>query len=420
MQLQNSYIFLPNPYNKKEESKTTVEEGTIYLKTKDSFINHFENIFPTATKFIDNKVLFECDYKDSINIDGKDIYIVFSIKSVIENYYLDTVVIARTKLQAVKGLEYIKSKIEKSKILEDYIEIVSYDSISEYYCNKIYPKLNELERHLRKLLFNIYVVNFGRNYYQTTISDELQNKVKGIIQAKGSNSKKEIERLQKFFYSLEFNDIQQLLFTPRWTDVDEKFKEDFLKKNKDLSKLSNEKLRTVFSEISPKSDWERFFDDKMNIQDVQQLIEEIRKSRNNIAHCKFFYYDEYSSCNKFILKLNKTIKAAIDVTEKKDFVQKNVEVIFADVIKGFEEFREKIVATLFPIAHILKFYENNIAPLINNVQTSQNVQKSLTKISDTLKTSTKADSVKGVIQTYRQIADNIKDNTSLPKIDNDK
>ena len=49
----------------------------------------------------------------------------------------------------------------------------------------------------------------------------LQKKIKGVIQAKGNEEKKQIERLKKFFYSMEFSDIQALLFTKKWTTVEE-------------------------------------------------------------------------------------------------------------------------------------------------------------------------------------------------------
>jgi len=224
-------------------------------------------------------------------------------------------------------LEYIQAAIEKSDIPKDYIEIISYDAISEYYSNKIYPKLNELERNLRKLLFNIYVVNFGQDYYQTTISGDLQNKIKSVIQAKGNEEKKETERLQKFFYSMEFADIQQMLFVPHWTEVDEKAKDYFLKSHEDLSKLTDDKLRKAFSEIAPRSDWERFFADKMDADVIQSLIDEIRRSRNSIAHCKFFYQAEYATCNKAMGKFNKVVKSAIAITVDKDFSEKNSEII---------------------------------------------------------------------------------------------
>lgn len=51
-----------------------------------------------------------------------------------------------------------------SGVRDEYVDIISYDAISEFYCNKILPKLNTLERNLRKLLFNIYIVNFGKEF----------------------------------------------------------------------------------------------------------------------------------------------------------------------------------------------------------------------------------------------------------------
>ena len=68
--------------------------------------------------------------------------------------------------------------MQDSGIQADDIMVISYDAISEYYCNKIYPKLNELERNLRKLLFNIYIVNFGKDYYKATVSEDLKQKLK--------------------------------------------------------------------------------------------------------------------------------------------------------------------------------------------------------------------------------------------------
>jgi len=315
MQLQNSYIFLTNPYKNKETEK----------EKKINVISYIIEAFPNAVKTSTDNEYFKFEYTCDIYVGVNHLEIKFLINIVAGTYYVDVIVFGKNKLKVIKDLEYVTNIIEKSDISKNYIIISSYDAVSEYYCNKIYPKLNELERKLRKLLFNIYVVNFGRDYYQKTISKELQNKIKGVIQARGSDEKKEIERIQKFFYSLEFNDIKQLLFDPRWTQVDEKLKADFLKSHDDLSKLSDEELRKAFYETAPKSDWERFFANKINIKNIESLIEQIRKSRNNIAHCKFFYQPEYYNCNKAICKFKNAIDLAIKITEEKDFTEKNFE-----------------------------------------------------------------------------------------------
>jgi len=339
MQLQNSYIFLPNPYKEKLHSMEK-QDGVIYFEIGHSFIGFLKKAFPNMSKLTECDNYFKSEYAYSINIGSIVFDVKFIINVVVETYYLDVVVTGKSKAQIVTCLEYIQSAIDNSDVEKDYIQIISYDAVSEYYCNKIYPKLNELERNLRKLLFNIYVVNFGREYYQATVSTELQNKIKKVIQAKGNSKSKEIVRLKNFFYSLEFIDIQELLFVPHWTNIDEQAKIDFLNKHRDLSSLSNEELRKAFIDIAPKNDWDRFFVGKIGTIDVQTLIAEIRKSRNNIAHCKFFYREEYSVCSEAMGKLNRAIKYAITITEEQDFVDKNSESIRKAFSSGMERFQK--------------------------------------------------------------------------------
>lgn len=104
--------------------------------------------------------------------------------------------------------------------------------------------------------------------------------------------------------------------------------------------MSDDELRKAFIAIAPKSDWERFFVDKMNDIDVKRLISEIRKSRNNIAHCKFFHRAEYFICRQAMEKLNRAIKYAITITEEQDFVNKNSESIRKAFSSGMERFQK--------------------------------------------------------------------------------
>ena len=77
----------------------------------------------------------------------------------------------------------------------------------------------------------------------------MQKKSKGVIQAKGNEEKKQIERLKKFFYSMEFSDIQALLFTKKYTTVEES-KAEFLSKHEKLTELLEEDIRTAFDTFS--------------------------------------------------------------------------------------------------------------------------------------------------------------------------
>lgn len=385
MMLQSSYIFLIRESGKKDDKRSNADgvgNRTLTAEVGHSIYKFIMELFPCASREKSADGLFKKKITYKMQV-GDDFYLVsFAISEVIDTTYLNVLVEGKSKVKIIDCLEQIQDKLLSLQELDErYISIISYDAISEYYCNKIIPKLNALERNLRKLLFNIYIVNFGQNYYRATTDEKFQAKIKSVIQARGSKGEKEEERLKLFFYSLEFNDIQTLLFTPSWTLFDEETKKKFLDEHQDLSKLSDDQLRKAFSEFSIKSDWERFFSSKVDIDEIEEIIESIRKYRNKIAHFKFFCKSEYVDCEEIIKRLNKAVIKAIQITEEKDFASKNHEYmceILAESLTRIAELTQAITATVSSTINAWK----QISDGINNVMQTVN----FSALSGTMKT----------------------------------
>lgn len=349
MKLQNSYIFLDNPNNPTTKEPQSKDENIIKIDIPRSVYSYLKKTFPCIST-ANTPDWFYCKYLSWIyNENNNPCTVHFHIEEVVDATYLDVMVEGKSKNQLVTCLEHIQKALQNSGVQSDYIMIISYDAISEYYCNKIYPKLNNVERNMRKLLFNIYIVNLGREYYKATVSDDLQSKIKSVIKPKGNQKQKEITVIQEFFYSFEFNDIQNLLFVPKWTSIDEDTKKDFLERNKDLASLSDDTLRAAFVSLEPKSDWDRFFSSKITDVDFKDILNTFRIHRNAVAHCKFFNRDSYHDCNKAISRLNKAILLAIQLTEEEDFVKKNdiaLRESFASIKNAFTEYSVKLSAVI--------------------------------------------------------------------------
>lgn len=128
-----------------------------------------------------------------------------------------------TKAKGIYYMELVDEKIN-SIMANSYIVITSYDCISEFYCNKIYKKLNNFERKLKELIFDIYTFSYGMNYYERNFSEELKLKVKKLQDKSISSESKDLEQLKQSLYALDYNDIIELLFTPKWLVDDEKNK----------------------------------------------------------------------------------------------------------------------------------------------------------------------------------------------------
>lgn len=327
MRMRNSYIFLPK------------DAGESITK-RQSVAASIRRIFGVPVHEDTNEAPFKMIYTYEIEAGGISHSVVFTVSNVTSYTYLDVELSGKTRGKAVNAMECVHEKLLDSEMEDKYVMISSYDSISEYYCNLAYPKLNRLERNLRKLLLNTYTVNFGAEYYHTTVDSDLQNKIMKVVAAKGSEQKRRIERLKRFFYSMEFSDIQILLFDKRWTKLEEAYRTNFLEKNERLTALSERELREAFEKSSPKSDWERLFADKGIQTNIAELIEQVRVYRNDIAHCKFFYRDKYQSFNNAFRDLNRSIERAIRITEEKDFEKKNSEAIFIAFSKAADAFAE--------------------------------------------------------------------------------
>ena len=180
-------------------------------------------------------------------------------------------------------------------------------------------------------------MNFGQEYIQAVGEPSVQKKAKELVgknvdkeqrrenkrQYKASNEDiKEIEYLQLFFYSMELGGVEDWLFTDRCTEFDRKEREKFLSEHKDLSELSDEELRKAFSDLEPKSDWDRFFSEKIELENVKGILKQIRDYMNKVAHYKFFNKEEYQECRKLIASLDTAVLKAIKLTEDKDFAEK--------------------------------------------------------------------------------------------------
>lgn len=348
MKLASHYIFLSREKSKKKSSYKK-DDGTCVIVLPTGVQGYISKAFPDASPLL-NRSIFKKIYNFKLCVSGIAYEIVISQYDVGKDAYLDIIVEGKTKAQIIKCFEYIEETLFNSGIEDDYICVISYDAVSEYYCNKIYPKLNTLERKLRRLLYNTYIVNFGLEYYEQTIITDVQNKTNAKIGKKGNKREK---RNKEFFDNVDFGDIQRILFTATWNKYDEKQKQKFLNNNPDLSELSDEELRIKFSEFSPKSDWQRFFAHKIDDTImVENTINDIREFRNQTAHCKHFSADDYKECVAAIRKLSRVIDQAIKMTEEQDFEKKNREMLqlSIEIIKNsFNEVTKSIRESIKPI-----------------------------------------------------------------------
>ena len=207
--------------------------------------------------------------------------------------------------KSAKILNYVDKLLRKGECRKDYNIIVIYDGVSNYFCDKSYPFLNEFERRLRELVYIILVKTFGAEWYEKTVSDELKIKIK---ETGKSNNKSVL--IENSLYEMTMYDMEMYLFNP-YCELNSN---DIIQTIINDSNKSKEEIVYLLSECIPKSLWDRFFYDKIN--NIQAEINETREFRNKIAHNKEFHEKEYNRFKKIIKVIIDNIKVAIEDINK--------------------------------------------------------------------------------------------------------
>lgn len=370
MKLINSYIFLSKDKKRNQDNKLII---------KSSITSIFEKFFNADVdsyllgEIEDNPEKLSKEILDKYNkttrgkffhiIDDKKIDVYYKFIKAGDIFYLD-ITIDDIKSNIIKCFENFNDCfLTKKEFTSDYITIISYDCVSEYYCNKIYPFLNTFERSFRKLLFLIFTSQFKELYFETTAPKSMIDGTKQKI--KNGN---EIYRIQNYFYSLDIGTLRSYLFDKNWTSIEEKEKEKIL--NKDLSKLNSEELKNIIKNIEPKSNWDRFFKNKGFDKDIDNTMKIINGLRNIVAHNKIMNKNDYDLLLKLLKENIEIINQAISVTESVDFAILNRN----KRIEAIEKFRNIVIQAISDINSSIysKTYEK-IANILIDTSNNKNI-----------------------------------------------
>jgi len=330
MKLQNSYIFIPNKFMQSVRKKEKEFSNPNNSQDLKSIYGLLKTQYGLVTDHNADDFIYIRSGASLLAIGNYEVRLTVICTDLGKSIFVKVVVDGNSIHRCIDGLSLVHQFVFDPEGLceKRYVSLISYDAVSKYYCDKIYPVLNEFERMLRELIFNVYVANLGEEYFNKTVDKGLQDKVKGKIKDKNNT-----ERFRQYFYNLDYSNIHELLFVKHWTDYDEDQKQAKLNSVVDFTKISDENIRATIEEIGPKSDWERFFNRSLPNNELEQLMKEIQQYRNSIAHCKIFQKKDYDICLKLLHDLQKSLKSAIKFTEEIEFPEKHRE-YFSEIMKS--------------------------------------------------------------------------------------
>lgn len=239
------------------------------------------------------------------------------VESNADMQYLTIELDGKNKARVAEVLDTVHQRIFSHDEKGNYDIIVSYDGISKYYCDKIYPLLNEFERQIRNLIFKLLTRSFGALWLEKTATQEQQDNIKAKLQIRSKPLKNQ-RMIEEALYEMDIKELENYLFVPRSDMVAAELRADEFT-NEKLSELSQEAAIKLIQKLRPMSIWERYFDKEVSIPNLQEKLDSIRNYRNKVAHAKHFHKGDYDACKQILAEILPQMENAIQDISVKEY-----------------------------------------------------------------------------------------------------
>ncbi|MBR2886171.1 MAG: hypothetical protein IKB93_15510 [Clostridia bacterium] len=225
--------------------------------------------------------------------------------------------------------------------------INAYSDSSYWFCSKLMPKIGTFERRLREFIFLTVTGVYGSEWIKNLNSEIIEN----LKERSHGKINQQDSLIEKSLEWLEFNQIEDLLFTPRiYDDVDV---DSVISEILTNTSFSKEEVLAKIKMIEKTSLWDRDFQEFSEIKNLQTIFGDVRDIRNTVMHNKAISFKYFNESMIKIDDINKQLGKAIDKIEKDIYDKpKNRKTIVFDsrvfveaIIKSIqqdEEFKKKV------------------------------------------------------------------------------
>lgn len=277
----------------------------LLIKNKNdicSDIDSFKSLLSSNTRlsFKDDKTL----------CIGKDLY-SYAL-SVSEPESIGEVVFNLSVRTTEKDDNGAKALEEFDKLLHrvnsEYQNVFVIDTIwndfSMYYAKALYPKIITVESLLRKIIYIFMTQTLGQKWFTKGTPSDLQERIKEVSE---KNNVKEINENQLNY--ADFIHLSWFFFTPyALIDNYTKLTDDL----KALDSITQEKKEELLKKYERKSNWERYFSDKIKVDDLSDKWDKLYKYRNSVAHSKLISEADYIEADKLLKELIPAFEQCLD------------------------------------------------------------------------------------------------------------
>ena len=306
-------------------------------------------------------------------------------------------------------LTYLDNIICRSEIVKYYQVITDYDGLSQYYCEKLYPKYATFERTLRSILYIILIKTYGLDWYDEVVKkDRFENGEKEDIDAaikKITKGKKSPQKLiSTALEEMDIDTMRKFLFLPYRCIAPDNVIDTLV--NSDFDSITKEQIYEKLNLASEQTLWRECLSQIGDEQTWNNNIDSIRISRNIVAHSKTLTFDKYEKYRKEINKRNRELKNLLTELQEEKFKQEQKKELTSSINNLFT-----VVGSIFGSVELKKAVADLQANMKNIVDTitssipnkfvSESLQESSKRMAETFNQQMKSLYSKEMMETMR-------------------
>lgn len=253
-------------------------------------------------------------------------------------------------------IEAAGDEIQQIKVLEELDELLKginkqfgrpfsintiWNDVSLYYGKKLYPAISEVENKLRKIIYLFMLKTVGSNWIKTNAPEKVQKDIKGVIE---KNNKDEEDIQEEWLSYADFITLGYFLTVPYALRPDVKGLLNRLKQyecndidseNKSEKRLTSDILKQLSEEYEPKSNWDRYFSDSLQVKTSGRFMKEwssLYNIRNMVAHGKQIKKEDFDKAQNLIKNFSGMFDECIDMIDTLKITDDEAEAV-GDVAK---------------------------------------------------------------------------------------
>lgn len=186
---------------------------------------------------------------------------------------------------------------------------IVWDDISSYYAKELYPKISELENEIRKVIYVFMMKTVGKEWLKRYTPKEVQKSIKDNAQKR--EGKENLVECQ-----LNYADfIDLILFFTKPYSLKDNYQEMICKLKQEES-YSGEIVKHIIEEYERKSNWDRYFSEITELENLDEKGSALYLYRNAVAHNKYIREKDYDKAISLITEVKSAFDKCLEYIDK--------------------------------------------------------------------------------------------------------